>query len=147
MIYDENQTALPELARIWNSRPVSDGAIVGLSRGLDLLFRARWIDPDTALQWGLVNYVVEPDERGNAALKYCSKLAMRSRIGIAAMKRLALQGLGGSLETGWKPEGNLVSGAPLDDDVSEGLTAIRSAPHTAVKVMKVSADESMRGRA
>ncbi|MEO8807701.1 MAG: enoyl-CoA hydratase/isomerase family protein, partial [Burkholderiaceae bacterium] len=48
--------------------------VVGLRRSLDMLFSARWIDAQTALQWGLVNYVVEPDKLGEAALAYCTTL-------------------------------------------------------------------------
>jgi enoyl-CoA hydratase len=97
--------------------------IVGLRRGLDMLFSARWIDADTALQWGLVNYVVEPDKLGEAALEYCAKLATRSRIGIAAMKRLARQGLEGTLEAGLKLEQEAASATLSRGDVSEGLAA------------------------
>lgn len=100
--------------------------IVGLRRGLDLFFSARWIDADTALQWGLVNYVVEPDQLGEAALEYCARIATRSRIGMASMKRLARQGMEGALEVGLQLEENLASAALLDDDVSEGLAAFEA---------------------
>ena len=100
--------------------------IVGLRRGLDMFFSARWIDADTALQWGVVNYVVEPEKLGEAALEYCAKITTRSRIGIATMKQLARQGLEGSLEAGLKLEEGLVSHALLDDDVSEGLAAFEA---------------------
>ncbi len=100
--------------------------IVGLRRGLDLFFSARWIDADTALQWGLVNYVVAPEALGEAALEYCAKLATRSRIGMATMKRLARQGMEGSSEHGLKLEENLASAALLDDDVNEGLAAFEA---------------------
>ena len=100
--------------------------IVGLRRGLDLFFSARWIDAVTAEQWGLVNYVVEPDQLGEAALAYCTKLAMRSRIGIATMKRLARQGMESSSEVGLQLEEDLASAALLDDDVSEGLAAFEA---------------------
>ncbi len=100
--------------------------MVGLRRGLDLFFSARWIDAATAEQWGLVNYVVEPEQLGEAALAYCSKIATRSRIGMATMKRLARQGLEGSSEVGLQLEEDLASAALLDDDVSEGLAAFEA---------------------
>ena len=99
---------------------------VGLRRSLDLFFSARWIDADTALQWGLVNYVVEPAALSNAALEYCAKLATRSRSGIASMKRLARQGLEGSLQSGLKMEEDLASIALMGADVSEGLAAFEA---------------------
>jgi len=100
--------------------------MVGLRRGLDLFFSARWIDAATAEQWGLVNYVVEPEQLGEAALAYCSKIATRSRIGMATMKRLARQGLEGSSQVGLQLEEDLASAALLDDDVSEGLAAFEA---------------------
>ncbi len=100
--------------------------IVGLRRGLDLLFSARWIDAQTALQWGLVNYVVEPDKLRDAALEYCTKLATRSRPGIAMMKRLARQGLDGTLEQGLDREMTAIVDVLLGEDVAEGLAAFEA---------------------
>lgn len=104
--------------------------IVGLRRGLDLLFSARWVDAPTALQWGLVNYVVEPDQLRATALNYCTKLATRSRPGIAMMKRLARQGLDGTLEQGLDLEMAALVDTLLGADVAEGLAAFeeRRAP-------------------
>jgi enoyl-CoA hydratase len=100
--------------------------IVGLRRGLDMFFSARWIDAATAEQWGLVNYVVEPDKLHEEALAYCARIATRSRIGMATMKRLARQGMEGSLEVGLQLEEDLASAALMDDDVSEGLAAFEA---------------------
>ena len=100
--------------------------IVGLRRAMDLFLSARWIEADTALQWGLVNYVVEADRLADAAQDYCAALATRSRIGLSTMKRFARQGLEGSLEAGLAMEERLVSAALLHDDVSEGLAAFQA---------------------
>lgn len=97
--------------------------IVGLRRGLDLFFSARWIDAPTALQWGLVNYVVEPDKLGEASLAYCTQLATRSRGGLALMKRLARQGMDRPLADGLQLEQDAMATEFLNDDVSEGLAA------------------------
>ncbi len=104
--------------------------VIGMRRGLDLILTGRRIDADTALQWGLVNYVVEPDKLRDAALEYCQEFAKRSRTGIATMKHAARRGREGSLEAGLTLELDLVSVALLNDDVSEGLAAFegRRAP-------------------
>jgi enoyl-CoA hydratase len=104
--------------------------LVGLRRGLDLFFSARWIDASTALDWGLVNYVVAPDELGDVALAYATKFETRSRSGIATMKRLARRGLEGSLDTGLSMEESEVVTAFASDDVREGMAAFeeRRAP-------------------
>jgi enoyl-CoA hydratase len=97
--------------------------IVGLRRGLDLFFSARWIDAPTALQWGLVNYVVESDKLAEASLAYCTQLATRSRGGLALMKRLARQGMDRPLAEGLQLEQDAMATELLNDDVSEGLAA------------------------
>jgi len=97
--------------------------IVGLRRGLDLFYSARWIDAPTALQWGLVNYVVEPDKLAEVSLAYCAQLATRSRGGLALMKRLARQGMDRPLADGLQLEQDLMATELLNDDVSEGLAA------------------------
>jgi len=97
--------------------------IVGLRRALDLFYSARWIDAQTALQWGLVNYVVEPGTLGEAALAYCTQLGTRSRGGLAIMKRLARQGMDKTLADGLKLEQDVMATELLNDDVTEGLAA------------------------
>ncbi len=100
--------------------------IVGLRRALDLFYSARWIDAPTALDWGLVNYVVEPDKLADASMAYCTQLAARSRIGLATMKRLARQGLDRPLNEGLEMEQVQISRELLNDDVSEGLVAFEA---------------------
>jgi enoyl-CoA hydratase len=97
--------------------------VVGLRRSLDLMFSARWIEADTALAWGLANYVVEPDQLHAAAMAYCQKLTTRSREGLKIMKRLVRDGLEGQPLAGLTLEEQVVSVALLGEDVSEGLAA------------------------
>ena len=99
--------------------------IVGARRAFDLFFSARWIDAETALQWGLVNYVVAPEALADAALGYCRTLATRSRSGLATMKRLAHASLERSLDAGLALEEASVVDGLLHDDASEGLAAFR----------------------
>lgn len=100
--------------------------IVGVRRALDLFYSARWIDAPTALAWGLVNYVVEPDKLAETSMAYCVQLASRSRPGLAAMKRLARQGLDLPLPDGLALEQDLISRELLNEDVSEGLAAFEA---------------------
>lgn len=100
--------------------------LIGLRRALDLFYSARWLDADTALQWGLVNQVVEPDALRQAALDYCEMIGTRSRIGIATMKRLAARGLDLSLADGLLLEETTVPAGLMEDDVTEGLSAFQA---------------------
>lgn len=100
--------------------------ILGPRRALDLFFSARWIDAETALAWGLVNYLCPPEELHSTALEYCRVLADRSHAGIAMMKRLARQGLEMSPEAGLRLEESLVPGALAHPDAAEGLAAFEA---------------------
>ena len=97
--------------------------IAGLRRALDLFYSARWLDADTAQQWGLVNHVVDADRLGAEALAYCDAIGTRSKGGLATMKRLARAGLEGSLDAGLSIEERQAPQALLSADVGEGLAA------------------------
>ena len=97
--------------------------LVGVRRALDLFFSARWVDAETALQWGLVNHVADADRLDAEALAYCHAVCGRSRGGLATMKRLARQGLEGSLDAGLTVEERQAPDALRVADVGEGLSA------------------------
>ena len=97
--------------------------MIGLRRAMDLFFSARRVDAQTALQFGLVNYVVEPERLHAAALEYCHELAERSRPGMAMMKRLARRGLDMDWDAGLDFEEAEVIDVLLGADVTEGLAA------------------------
>jgi enoyl-CoA hydratase len=97
--------------------------VIGLRRALDLMLTGRWIDARIALEWGLVNYVVEPEKLRAAALAYCQDFAKRSRTGIATMKTALRKGLEGSQEKGLLMELDVVGAALMNPDVGEGLAA------------------------
>lgn len=100
--------------------------LIGLRRSLDLMYSGRWIDAETALGWGLVNQVTPDDTLVETALDYCHRLAARSRPGTSAMKALARQGLGTSLEAGLRMERERVMEAMAGPDVTEGLAAFEA---------------------
>jgi enoyl-CoA hydratase len=100
--------------------------VVGPRRAMDLFYSARWIDADTALAWGLVNHVCEPEKLAEESLAYCRTIASRSRTGLAAMKRLARDGLELAPAEGLALEERDAVAALLQPDVTEGLDAFRN---------------------
>ncbi len=60
--------------------------IVGIAKAKELIFTARRIDAQTALQIGLVNRVVEPQELMPAALEMAREIAKNGPIGVAQAK-------------------------------------------------------------
>ncbi|RZK59159.1 MAG: enoyl-CoA hydratase/isomerase family protein [Rhodococcus sp. (in: high G+C Gram-positive bacteria)] len=103
--------------------------LIGLSRALDLMYSGRWIDAETALRWGIVNYVVDPERLDEEATKYCSVLASRSRPGLAAMKRLGRGALHNTLNLGLHLERETVVGAMAGGDPAEGIAAFEARRH------------------
>ena len=97
--------------------------LVGLRRALEIMYSARWLGAEEAERIGLVNYVVESNSLDEKCMAYCQQLAERSRPGIAAMKRLAREGMSLSLADGLALEVQEVVPALQGDDVSEGLAA------------------------
>jgi enoyl-CoA hydratase len=100
--------------------------VLGLRRSLDLLLSARWLDAQTALQWGLVNYLCAAVTLHEESMAYCAKLCERSRGSLATMKRLARAGMNSTLTEGLRLEVEEVVGAMFEDDVTEGLAAFEA---------------------
>ena len=99
--------------------------MLGMRRALDLFYSHKWISADMALDWGLVNYVVPDDTLHDETMAYCQKLTKKSRSGLAAMKRMARQGIEASLKDGICLERDLVVAHTIGDDALEGLTAFQ----------------------
>src|SRR6185369_15425948 len=73
---------------------------VGLNRALELMYSGRWLEAAEAKEWGLVNHISAAGQVRDAAMAFAADLATKSRTGLAAMKRLARQGLETSLDAG-----------------------------------------------
>lgn len=100
--------------------------LVGLRRALDLMFSGRWLDAEEARQWGLVNYVAEDAKLFDEAFDYAAKLAKKSPDGLAAMKRLARQGVDRPLGEGLRLEVEDVVDGLRSANVDEGLAAFQA---------------------
>lgn len=97
--------------------------LIGRRRALELMLSARWLSADEALDFGLVNYVVEDEKLFDNALAYCQQLSKRNSRGLALMKQLTDRGLDMSLEQGLALELDLATPALRSEAVSEGLSA------------------------
>jgi enoyl-CoA hydratase/carnithine racemase len=71
--------------------------IIGVARAKELIFTARRIDAKTALEIGLVNKVVEPDQLMPAALEMAREIAKNGPVGVAQAKFAINYGIDASL--------------------------------------------------
>jgi enoyl-CoA hydratase/carnithine racemase len=86
---------------------------IGAPRTRELFFTARNVSARTALQWGLVNDVVGPEEVGERGLDYAARIASHAPLSLSGNKR-ALREL-------------LAAEGELDPEVERELVALREA--------------------
>lgn len=65
--------------------------VIGLSRATDMAMTARKVDAQTALSWGLVDKVLDPQDFDAAARAYTAGLAAGPTVAIGAVPRLLRQ--------------------------------------------------------
>ncbi|AVM01271.1 enoyl-CoA hydratase [Gordonia iterans] len=97
--------------------------LVGPSRAKDMVFTGRFVGAEEALQIGLVDEVVAPDEVYNAALTWASRFTGGASAAIAAAKAAIDQGLETDLETGLKIEAQLFASLFATDDRAIGMAS------------------------
>jgi enoyl-CoA hydratase/carnithine racemase len=71
--------------------------IVGIAKAKELIFTARRINANTALEIGLLNRVVEPSELMQAVLELAREIAMNGPVGVAQAKFAINYGMEASL--------------------------------------------------
>jgi len=74
--------------------------IIGPSRGKELSFTGRFIDAQTASDWGLVSRIVPQESLLDDAIVLASEMAQADPEFLQSLKRLIDDGLGGTLDDG-----------------------------------------------
>jgi len=104
--------------------PLVDGGtqrlprIVGLGRALEMIETGREVDPEEALDWGLVNEVVEEGEALGAAVETAERVASFPQDTLRADRASVYDGLGRSPEDGMRAEA--WHGSRVMDTAEEG---------------------------
>lgn len=78
--------------------------IVGARKAKEMIFTGRLISADEALEWGLVNKVVEPALLQEEAAKIVASIRTKSQDNLRLVKRVMEQGLSRGLEAGLELE-------------------------------------------
>jgi 2-(1,2-epoxy-1,2-dihydrophenyl)acetyl-CoA isomerase len=97
--------------------------LVGLRRAQELVLTNRELSAEEALDWGLVNQVLDDDELMSAATDLATKLAAGPTRSLGAAKRMMREGLERSLETQMEVECREIAAAASRPDGREGTGA------------------------
>lgn len=97
--------------------------LVGKGRALDLCLTGRSIDAQTALNWGLVSEVVEPEMLIERSLTMLEGIIAMSPIAIASVMEVIDHGYDLSLNDAMHLEAVHFSKVCASDDKAEGVTA------------------------
>lgn len=96
--------------------------LIGKGRAIELLISGNLIDADTALQFGLVNYVVPADELLNKTIAVLSLINTKAPLAIAACIKAANAALDESKD-GYETEIELFGECFATEDRKEGTSA------------------------
>jgi enoyl-CoA hydratase/carnithine racemase len=95
-----------------------------MSRACELLFTGDIIDAATALEWGLVSQVVEPDELMDAALALAARIAAQPPHALRLAKSLLKQGQTASYDTVMEMSAAAQAISHMTEDHIEGVDAL-----------------------
>lgn len=120
--------ALPEVQR---AIVPGGGSMVRLPRQLpwaiamEVLMTGEPISAAQALQWGLINRIVEADELMSAARALAERIAANGPLAVRAVKDCALRSSGLPLEQGFAIERELAARVMASEDAREGPLAFK----------------------
>ena len=97
--------------------------LIGASKALELMITGERVDPQTALELGIVNKLFKADTFMDEVMAYATKLADGASLAVGAIKRAVYDGMKMDLADGLALERELI--APLYDteDSAEGFAA------------------------
>ena len=95
--------------------------LIGPSRAHDMLLTGRELDAAEALDFGIVNEVVEPGTASQRAHEVAEAMTKHGPIAMRYLKEAVLSGLDGTLEQGLRLEADLSFLLQSTDDRREGI--------------------------
>ncbi|WDP91733.1 MAG: enoyl-CoA hydratase/isomerase family protein [Desulfobacter sp.] len=99
--------------------------IVGVAKAKELIFTGRRVDADEALDIGLVNHMVPPEQLMDKCLEMAAMIAETGPIAVEMAKYAIDRGIETDLATGLAIESNAYRVTIPTEDRIEGLTAFR----------------------
>lgn len=96
--------------------------LIGKGRALEMLMSANMIDANTALQYGLVNYVVTADELLNKTKSILATINSKAPLAVAACIK-SVNAVFDENQNGYQTEINAFGDCFVTEDMKEGTTA------------------------
>lgn len=100
--------------------------LIGRSQAIRYLYSGAMVSAQEALEWGLVDELVSPEELRAQVQAYAEDLATKSPTALAAIRQSITLGGGMSFEDGMALEGELAVGLADTSDFKEGVDAFLS---------------------
>lgn len=100
-------------------------SLIGISRAKYMVMTGERIDAQTALEWGAVDFVVEPGELDAKALDLARALASKPPIALAMAKTMIDQGFAGAVRNGIAQELMAQTALFKSEDYAEARAALR----------------------
>lgn len=97
---------------------------IGMSRACEMAFTGEAVDADTALSWGMVSQVAEPEELMTAAYKMAERIAVNPPRALRMTKKLLKEGQKVSLETLLELSASMQALAHHTSDHDEAVAAM-----------------------
>ncbi len=96
---------------------------IGRKRAMEMLLTGNAIDAKTALEWGLVNRVVEPEDLRRSSLEFANQIAEASRRVVGLGKAAFYKQLDLSQSDAYAFTKEVMTGNAQDGDAQEGIAA------------------------
>lgn len=96
---------------------------IATKRAFDMLVTARFIDAATALDWGLVNEVVEPTQLDDAVARKVGVILGKSAAAIRHGKAMFYRQLGMPVDEAYAFASDVMAHNMMEDDAGEGIDA------------------------
>ncbi|MBW2066478.1 MAG: enoyl-CoA hydratase/isomerase family protein [Deltaproteobacteria bacterium] len=100
------------------------GRLIGLARAKEMVLMADPVSAEKALDWGVVNYLAEPDEFNKMVDDVAGKLAQGAPLAQKMAKAILYYGAQADQRTGLFLESSASGDISLTRDLNEGLTAM-----------------------
>jgi enoyl-CoA hydratase/carnithine racemase len=92
-------------------------------RAFQMLMTGEFINATQAVEWGLLNYSVEPDLLNSSVSELCEQICSKSQVAVSTGKTLFYNQLEKPLAEAYELAGTAMACNMMSDDVKEGIDA------------------------